>query len=89
MQVTKQKADQISFRARLGEPGKTITLGWYLDLADSSRQSFSGRLTGDAFDSSAVDLQFTRWKGEGGAANESQPVRAETNRASSAAGSRR
>ena len=64
MHITEQEADRLSFKALLGEPGKAIPLGWYLDLGDTSRQSFSGRLTGDAFDSSAVDLQFTPWNGE-------------------------
>ena len=90
MQITEQKADWISFQALLGEPGKAIPLGWYLDLGDTSGQSFSARVTGDAFDSRAVELEFTRWNGEpDGPANGSQPIRSETKRTSSAAGSRR
>src|SRR4051812_40948563 len=50
MQVTEQKAARISFKALSGAPDKGFLLGWYLDLGDSSGQSFSGRLTGDLFD---------------------------------------
>jgi hypothetical protein len=58
MKVTEQGDDKISFRAQSGASGKTIPLGWHRDLRDTSRQNFSGRLTGDAFDSSFIELQF-------------------------------
>ena len=58
MKVTEQGDDKISFRAQSGASGKIVPLGWHLDLRDTSRQNFSGRLTGDAFDSSFIELQF-------------------------------
>jgi hypothetical protein len=90
MHITEQKADRISFSARSGGVSNAIPLGWSLDLRESHRETFSGRLTGDAFDSRFVELQFVRWKGEpDGPANGSQPIRSDTNRTSSAAGFRR
>jgi hypothetical protein len=87
MEIVQQKEGEISFRALSGEPRKAIPLGWHLSLGHISDRGFSGRLTGDAFDSSAIEILFKPLNAEKSGPANGQPICSETNRTSSAAGS--
>ncbi|MEY2410433.1 MAG: hypothetical protein QOF48_3103 [Verrucomicrobiota bacterium] len=58
MDITEQNKSTIKFKARIGDSA-SFRLGWYLTLGNISPQGFSGMLTGDIFDSRAIELFFT------------------------------
>lgn len=86
MHIMDQKADEISFRALAGEPGKATEVGWRLALSDTSSQRFSGRLTGDSYNCIEAPLQFRRVDVEPDGPPEPADSLGNTNRLSEAAG---
>jgi hypothetical protein len=57
MELTHQDAQAIRFKARVGDRAD-FHLGWYLSLGAVTPQGFSAMLTGDLFDSRAIELVF-------------------------------
>lgn len=64
MQISDQSEKRLEFSAAHGTPGKAFPFQWHLDLGDTSGDCFTGRLTGGAFYSSFIDLEFTPWNEE-------------------------
>ncbi|MEY4201195.1 MAG: hypothetical protein RLZZ265_2935 [Verrucomicrobiota bacterium] len=62
MNITSQKANELTFRAAFGGPGRAMPATWLLELGRVGDKGFPGKLTGDwvkAVGSRSIDLQFT------------------------------
>jgi hypothetical protein len=70
MNITSQKANELTFRAAFGGPGRAMPATWLLELGRVGDKGFPGKLTGEwvkAAGNRSIDLQFTVQKtGPGG-----------------------